>query len=91
MPADSNWKTPMVLAFFNRLKVFWSSKGISSREKSGIFILIKSSVSFITVRVRSPRISIFNKPKVSSELMSYWVSKPELEVCNGTKSVKSPS
>ena len=74
MPPLSNWKIPSVLQLESRSYVFLSSSGISLISNWGSWRLrIIFSALSITVKVRRPKKSIFNKPKLEHGSPSNWV------------------
>ena len=74
MPADSSWKTPWVFPSASMAKVCGSLSGTLSTAKSGSIRRTCSSASWITVRFRRPRKSIFSSPSSSMVVMVYWVT-----------------
>ena len=70
MPSPSSWNTLAVSPSVSISNVRWSSSGTPLIVKSGSSRLMSFSASPITVTVRRPRMSIFNKPAVSQSRMS---------------------
>ena len=75
MPEDSSWKTPRVSARWSMSKVSGSSMGMAERSRGGLWLAtMLDRVSSSTERVRSPRKSIFTRPRCSMGSMEYWVT-----------------
>ncbi|MBA7549082.1 hypothetical protein ES705_41555 [subsurface metagenome] len=85
IPSLSNWKTPAQFPLDNILYTFLSSKGIlfiSTSSPRVCFIIFKALL--ITVKVRSPKKSIFNNPSSSNSAIAYWVHiSPSAVFCRG--------
>ena len=71
----SSWKTPMVSPSCSILKVASSSSGMESMSTTTPRVRsTHSTVSVITSRLRSPKKSIFSRPRSSTPCISYWVT-----------------
>ena len=86
IPAPSSWNTPSVSPWEIISYTEGSSSGISSAFMSMPASRIMSSVSRITVRVLSPRKSIFSRPSLSMVPIGYWVVMTSSLRCSGTYS-----
>ena len=86
IPSDSSWNTPDVSPLVRSSQASLSSNGMASKSRSiPRFALMSLRASPITVNVRRPKKSIFNRPSSSILSLSYWVTKPSsLEFCTGT-------
>ena len=87
IPAPSIWNTPSVSPRLIISYTLASSSGISSGFISTPASRIMSSVSRITVSVRSPRKSIFSRPSRSIVPIGYWVVITSSFRCSGTYSI----
>ncbi len=88
MPALSNWNMPSVLPVPMESSTALSSKSIwSISRRFPVSFSIISTASLITVRVRSPRKSIFKSPSSSSVVMvNCVVMEPSAPLESGTNS-----
>ena len=84
IPEDSNWKTPFACPLDIISKVCGSDREIFSMEKSGWWRRIIFSASAMTVRLRSPKKSIFKSPSSSRVVMVYWVTIASSFLASGT-------
>ena len=84
MPALSSWNTPEVFPSESMRKVSASSSGTLSMWKSGVWRRTMSSASLRTVRLRSPRKSIFSRPSSSSVVIGYWQTTDSSFFARGT-------
>ena len=84
IPADSIWNTPEVFPSESIRKVSGSLSGIRSMRNAGSFCWICCSASWITVRFRNPRKSIFRRPSSSMVVMVYWVTMVSSFLESGT-------
>ena len=92
IPGLSYWKIPTVSPRWNNSYVFKSSIGNASGSKSiSDRYFTNLTVSFIKVRVFSPKKSILSKPALSTTELSNWVTykSESLAVATGTKLVIS--
>ncbi len=87
MPLPSSWNTPSVSPLEIISYTAGSSRGISSGFISMPCIRSISSVSRMTVSVRRPRKSIFNRPSRSMVPIGYCVVMTSSLRCRGTYSV----
>ncbi len=88
MPPLSNWNTPSVRPVPMDARTFLSSKSILSISIwTPLSFSIRATASRSTVKVRSPRKSIFKSPSSSMVVMVNWVvTEPSAPLDNGTSS-----
>ena len=88
-PTASSWKTPSVSARPSSAYVGASSSGIASTSiLSPVVCRMFSRASSMTLRLVSPRKSIFSRPICWTPSMSNWVttaSRSLVDRCSGTK------
>ena len=86
IPPDSNWNTPSVLPADIIFIVSLSFSGILLTENPGSWLATILQVSSMTVRLRSPKKSIFKSPSSSNAVMVYCVTAAPSFTLSGTYS-----
>ena len=86
MPTLSSWNTPEVRPSLSILKTAGSSSGMVSTRNPGSRLRTIFAASSSTVRLRSPRKSIFSSPSSSSVVIWYWQTTDSSFFDSGTYS-----